>query len=128
VAIDMQGDGDEAALRLYRERAFSGLPGGMQIAGEDAESIAGLFCLAPVGVVDAQTEVGLFGRDQCEDPVATEALVAIADAADFPGRELEGQLLGVHHYIVVAESMPAKKPVLHLRSSFRRSLCVVRET
>ena len=87
----------------------------MQVAGEDAQAITGFFRLAAVRIVDAQAKVGFLRGDQREDPVAAQSSVAIADAADSAGGEFERQFRGIHHHIVVAESVSAEKPVLHLR-------------
>ena len=86
VAIEMERDGDQAALGLDGKLLFLGLAGGMEITGEDAQSIAGLFGLTPIGIEDAQAEVGFLRRDQREDAVTAQTPVTIADAADFSGR------------------------------------------
>ena len=115
-AIDMQGDRDETTLRFDRECAFFSFAGGMQVAGENAEPVAGFLGFAAIRIVNAETEIGLLGRNQREDAVAAEPPMAVANAANSSGGEREAELLGVHDHIVVPESMPAKKPVLHLRS------------
>jgi hypothetical protein len=99
----------------------------MQVAGEDAQAITGFFRLAAVRIVDAQAKVCFLRGDQRQDPVAAQSPMAIANAADFSGGEFKRQFRGVHHHIVVTESVSAEKPVLHLRAPSRRLSLVKRE-
>ena len=111
--VHVQRNRHQPAFGLDGEVFLFRLAGRVKIAGKDAQAVAGFFRLAAVRVEDAQAEVRFLRRDQRKDPIAAQAPISVAHGFDVRGRQLEGQLLGVHHEVVVAEAMAAEECVLH---------------
>ena len=113
--VKMELDRHQSAFGLDGKMFLLRFAGGVEIAGEDAQAIAGLFCFAAVRIIDPQTEIRFFRRHQRQDAIAAQSPIAIADSFDPRGAQRKRQFLGVHDNVVVAQPMPAKKSVLHVR-------------
>ncbi len=78
----------------------------VEVAGEDAEAVAGFFGFGAVGVEDAEGEIGVGGFFLAvEDAVGAEAVVAVADLDDLVGG---GRVEGFEDFedeVVVAEGV-----------------------
>src|ERR1017187_7036802 len=112
-------DADQAALlpylragdppgRLHRERLR--LPPRLvpKVAREDPEPVARLLRLGAVGVEDAEAEVSCLGGNGApQDPVRSDAEIAVADDADLGlARPRPLRKVGrVEHNVVVAQGM-----------------------
>ncbi len=96
---------DAAALGGHGEGVARSVPVVAQVLGEDAEPIPRLLGLAPVGIQDAQAEVGAVpGRHLQQNAVGSHAPVPIADSRDLPGLERARQVGGVDDDVVVARA------------------------
>src|SRR5207249_819235 len=82
---------DNAALRLHREGCRFRVPVVPEVLREDPEAVARLLRFAPVGVEDAEAEVGARGGHAQEDPVGTDTPVPVAEATDHRRRERRRQ-------------------------------------
>jgi hypothetical protein len=68
VAIASQPHRHRSARRLHDEGVLGRVPMLAEELGEDADPVPALLGLAPVGVQDAQTDVGRLGRHDQQDP------------------------------------------------------------
>ena len=90
-----------------------------EVLREDPEAVARLLRFAPVGVEDAEAEVGARGGHAQEDPVGTDTPVPVAEATNHRRRERRRQIRLIDHDVVVAEPV-ALREADHARPSSTR--------
>src|SRR4029450_2306549 len=87
-----------------------GMPVVVEVLGEDAEAVAGLLRLAPVGIEDAEAELRPRPRGhEQQDAVRAHAPVSVADLLDLRAAERRGKIRPVDHDVVVAETVSLRE-------------------
>ena len=112
--VDVEIDRHQPPLGLDSEGFSTCAPRRIEVASKDPQAVAGLLRFTAIGIVDPHTEIRLARWRQGEDAVRAGPPVSVADGSDVFRCQAEIEVVGVEGDIVVAQTVPLEKGILHL--------------
>ena len=106
-------DAYRAAPCLHRERLLARPARGVQVEGENSQSVARGFGLASIGVPDPQAEVRRIGIFQGQDSVTSNTFLTITYPGDARGSQRKGQIIQIQYDVFIAEAVAFEVAVRH---------------